>query len=349
MTTHNDIFQQLAQRNYGDVHFFYDEPTQLRAIIAIHSTTLGPALGGCRCVPYVNTEAAITDALRLARGMSYKAAMADLPLGGGKAVIMAPPVPLDRTAFFEAFGRCVHGLNGRYITANDSGTAMEDMDIVAKVTPFVATHSGLQGLHGANPGTYTAMGVKRGMEAAVKYAMNKESLNNCRIAIQGLGAVGYELVRLCHQAGAHCLVTDIDTRAVQQCVHEFNATPIRPEDYFSTECDVLAPCALGGILNDETIPQFKAPIVAGSANNQLGKAYHGEILQKRGILYAPDYVINAGGVVHACSVYFQKGIAETIMKIDGIYDTLLTIFAEAEKSQRPTNFVADHLAQARIA
>ena len=349
MTTHSNIFDQLAQEDYGDVHFFYDEPTQLRAIIAIHSTKLGPALGGCRCISYDHPHAAITDVLRLARGMSYKAAISDLPLGGGKGVIMAPPSLNHRTAFFEAFGRCVHSLNGRYITANDSGTAIEDMDILAKVTPFVATHSGLQGLYGANPGTYTAMGVKRGMEAAVKYAMNRDTLENCRIAIQGLGAVGYHLVELCHDAGAHCLVTDIDKAAVQRCVREWGVTPIAPEDYFSTECDILAPCALGGILNDETISQLRAPIVAGSANNQLGEARHGEALKKKGILYAPDYVINAGGVIHAYSVYFQIEIKETNIKINGIYDTLLTIFSEAEKSQLPTNIVADGLAQARIA
>ncbi|MHA7840733.1 MAG: Leu/Phe/Val dehydrogenase [Gammaproteobacteria bacterium] len=349
MTHYYDIFDQLAQRDYGDVHFFYDKPTQLRAVIAIHSTKLGPALGGCRCIPYNNTEAAVTDALRLARGMSYKAAISGLPLGGGKGVIMAPPTITNHHAFFEAFGRCVHSLNGRYITANDSGTVINDMDVIAKVTPFVATHSGLPGLHGANPGTYTAMGVKRGMEAAVKQVMGKDTLNNCRIAVQGLGAVGYDLVRLCHEAGAHCLVTDIDNLAVQRCVKELGATAIAPEDYFATECDILAPCALGGILNDDTIPQLRAPIVAGSANNQLGKAHHGATLQKKGILYAPDYVINAGGLIHACSVYFQQGIEETHIKINGIYDTLLTIFAEAEKSQLPTNTVADHLAQARIA
>jgi leucine dehydrogenase len=248
----------------------------MRAIVAIHSTKLGPALGGCRFIEYPNTNAAIIDALRLARGMSYKAAISDLAFGGGKAVIIKPKGAFDRTALFKAFGRFVEELGGRYITAKDSGTTLEDMDIIATITNYVSSTSEM-----VDPSPFTAHGVRRGIEAAVKFQLGKDSLDGLRVAIQGVGYVGHYLAAELHALGAKLIVADTDTAAVTRCVNEFGAQAVGVDDIYAVDCDVFAPCALGAIINDVTIPRIKASIIAGAANNQLDENRHGKILKQK--------------------------------------------------------------------
>jgi leucine dehydrogenase len=287
-----DILKYAAEQHCPELHMMVDEESGLKAIIAIHSTELGPALGGCRCIEYPSTTAAAIDAIRLAKGMTYKAAMARLPLGGGKMVVLKPKQIADRTLFFKAIGRAVDSLNGRYITAEDSGTSVADMDIIASTTPYVTGRT-YGKLSVADPSIFTAQGTVRGIEAAVKYKLGKDSVKDIHIAIQGLGNVGFHMAKDLHELGARLTVYDINSEKMDRCVKEFKATAVQSFDELLTlNCDVFSPCALGAILNDDTIPKLKAPIVAGSANNQLAESRHGESLKQRGILYAPDYVIS---------------------------------------------------------
>ncbi len=343
-----DILNYLSDMNCKELYMTVDEATGLKAITAIHNTDLGPALGGCRCIEYPSTREALIDAVRLAQGMTYKAAISHLPLGGGKMVILKPPKIKDRVAFFTAVGKAVDLLNGRYITAVDSGTSVEDMDIVANATKHVVATS-----HGklsvADPSVLTAQGVVRGIEAAVKYKLNKSSLADIHVAIQGLGHAGYALAKDLHALGAQLTVYDIRKDLLERAAKEFKAN-IAPnfESLISLNCDVFSPCALGGVLNDETIPKLKAPIVAGCANNQLAEARHGKWLSEHGILYAPDYVINAGGLIYVVVEFNHITEQQARDKIDHIYDTLLEIFQQADKDSRGTNEIADEIAQARV-
>ncbi len=343
-----DVIKYLSDMHCKELYCNVDEETGLKAITAIHNTNLGPALGGCRCIEYPSTNAAIIDAVRLAQGMTYKAAISHLPLGGGKMVILKPPKIIDRIAFFSAVGKVVEALNGRYITAVDSGTSVEDMDIVAKTTAHVVATS-----HGnlsiADPSILTAQGAVRGIEAAVKYKLNRTSLDGIHIAIQGLGHAGYAMAKDLHEMGARLTVYDIKPALQERAAQEFKAN-IAPnlDSLISLECDVFSPCALGGILNDETIAKLKAPIVAGCANNQLAEARHGQRLVERGVLYAPDYVINAGGLIYVAAGLNHITEGEAKNKIHHIYDTLLEIFAWADKESRPTNEIADQLAFTRL-
>lgn len=343
-----DILNYLSEMNCKELSITVDEATGLKAVTAIHNTDLGPALGGCRCIEYPSTQAAVVDAVRLAKGMTYKAAISHLPLGGGKMVILKPPKINDRVAFFTAVGKAVELLNGRYITAVDSGTSVEDMDIVANATSYVvATSHGRLSI--ADPSILTAQGVLRGIEAAVKYKLNRHSLADVHVAIQGLGHAGYALAKDLSALGAQLTVYDIKKDLLEKAAEEFNAT-IAPslESLISTDCDVFAPCALGGILNDETLPKIKAPIVAGCANNQLAESRHGKWLSEHGILYAPDYVINAGGLIYVVVEFGQITEEAAKNKINHIYDTLFEIFERADKENLPTNEIADELAQARL-
>ena len=345
-TTNSDDFMDYALRHgFGDLHFKVDPQTGMKAIIAIHNTKLGPALGGCRYIEYPNTAAAIDDAMRLARGMSYKSALANLPLGGGKSVIIKPRHPHDRTAYMHFFGQFVQELGGRYITALDSGTQLSDMDIIAEHTPYVASLSRYSG----DPSPSTARGVLRGIQAAVQFKLGKERMRGLHIAIQGLGHVGYHVACHLQELGVQLTVADINPAMVDLAVRELGATAVSTADIHKVPCDVFSPNALGAIMNDSTIPQLQTTIIAGAANNQLARTYHGQRLHDQGILYAPDYVINAGGVIFAASKYFVSPVSVTNEQIDGIQTVLLAIFERSRIENRPSSDIADTMAQEILA
>ncbi len=340
------VFELAGKMGHEQIVFCNDDTVGLKAIIAIHDTTLGPALGGCRFWNYASEEEALSDVLRLSRGMTYKAAVTGLNLGGGKAVIMGDPKKLKSEAFFRTFGRFVNGLGGRYITAEDVNINVDDMEFVSEETNYV---TGIRSGSG-DPSPITALGVFSGIRAAVKHRLGKDSLSGIRIAIQGCGAVGQHLGELLHAEGAKLFVSDIDEAKVRRCVERFHAEAVAPERIHSLEVDVYAPCALGAVLNDKTIPELRTPIVAGGANNQLAQEdVHGAQLQKANILYAPDYVINAGGLIN---VYHElRGYNETAARrqATGIFDRLLNVFAEAERAKIPTQLASDRVAERRIA
>lgn len=313
----------------------------MKAIIAIHNTKLGPALGGCRFIEYANPTLALFDVMRLARGMSFKSAIAGLPLGGGKAVVIKPSTPFNREAYFHAFGRFVNDLNGQYITALDSGTQLNDMDIIVQHTPYVASLSRDDG----DPSRATTMGVLRGIQAAVAFQKDKSNLNGLTIAIQGLGHVGYLLAQFLHEMGVKLIVADINPQLTQQAQIEFGAQAVSVNDIHKVPCDVYAPCALGAIINDDTINQLQTTIIAGAANNQLAHRFHGQILHDKGILYAPDYVINAGGVIFACGKYYQSSLESVNKIIDRIGDSLTEIFKRSKQENKPTSQIADEMAE----
>ncbi len=321
-----------------------DSSAGYRGIIAIHSTTLGPALGGTRFWQYASDEEAIVDALRLARGMTYKNAVAGLNLGGGKSVIIGNNKTADREMIFRAHGRFVESLGGRYITAEDVGTSTADMDFVHMETKNV---SGLAGRSG-DPSPVTAHGVFRAIQASARERWGSDDLSTKTVSLQGAGHVGYYLAKELHEAGAKLIVTDIDVERVKQVVSEFGARSVAPEEIYAAPADIFAPCALGGIINDSTIPQLTCEIVAGGANNVLLEERHGVVLEERGILYAPDYVANAGGVINVYSELAGWSSARAFRKADEIYDTILKVFAIAKQDNVPTYVAADRLAEQRI-
>lgn len=344
-----DVFGHMAGYDYGEVHLARDAASGLKAIIAIHDTRLGPALGGCRFLPYAKDEDALVDALRLARGMTYKAALADLPHGGGKSVLIRPTNQhFDRASLFLAFGRFVDNLGGHYITAEDSGTGLEDMEIIRTVTKHV---TGVDVSHGGSgdPSPFTALGVRRGIEACVKMKLGRDSLEGIHVAVQGVGHVGYHLCRELAACGARLSVADVDPLKAERATREFGATIVPLDAIFDVECDVVAPCALGSALNDATIPRIKATIVAGAANNQLAEPRHGDDVNARGILYAPDYAINAGGLVNVAAEvtgYDADKSRERVMKI---YDTIFEIAERSRKTMTPTYRVADLMVEEKLA
>lgn len=315
-----------------------------RGFVAIHSTKLGPAVGGTRFWKYENDEAAIKDLLRLARGMTYKNALAGLPLGGGKSIMLRPEGVIDREKIFRAHGRFVDTFGGRYITAEDVGTNPDDIAIVRQETEHAA---GLYGLSG-DPSPFTARGVFRAMQAAATHRWGSESLVRKTVALQGCGNVGYHLASLLHSDDVRLVVSDVDPIKVDRLVKEFDAVAVGPEEIYSVESDIYAPCALGGTINDETIPQIKAKIITGGANNQLLEERHGDELAKRGILYAPDYAANAGGIINGCRELLGWEASESLAKVDEIYETVLDIFRTAEAEGIPTNKAADRLAERRL-
>ncbi len=343
-----DLFEQLGAYDYGAVHVKRDKSTGLQAIIAIHDSRLGPALGGCRFLPYDKEEDALIDALRLARGMTYKAALAGLAHGGGKGVIIRPPQHFDRVALFRAFGRFIDDLRGGYITAEDSGTGLEDMEVIRTVTEHV---TGVDTSHGGSgdPSPFTALGVRRGIEACVQVKLGKSSLEGVHVAVQGVGHVGYHLCRELFAQGAKLSVADVDPLKAERAQREFGAKIVALADIFGIPCDVLAPCALGSALNDQTIPQIQCTIVAGAANNQLAEPRHGDDLHARGILYAPDYAINAGGLINVAQEVVGYDAAAARAKTITIFDTITDI---AERSQRlgsPTYKIADIMVEEKLA
>jgi leucine dehydrogenase len=342
-----DVFDKLGGYDFGEVHFKLDKATQLRAIVAIHDTRLGPALGGCRFIEYDSPDDAFIDALRLARGMTYKAALAGLPHGGGKSVIIRPKQHFDRVALFKAFGRFIEDLRGHYITAEDSGTGLEDMEIVRTQTKHV---TGIDPSHGGSgdPSPFTALGVRRGIEACVKQKLGRDSLEGIHVAVQGVGHVGYYLCKELHGAGATISVADVDPLKAERAVREFGATIVPLERIASIPCDVYAPCALGSALNDDTIPGLKATIVAGAANNQLAEPRHGDDLHARGIVYAPDYAINAGGLVNVAQEVLGYDAKISRDKTLKIYDTIFEIAERSKKLNAPTYRVADIIVEEKL-
>jgi leucine dehydrogenase len=339
------LFDTIASMGHEQLVLCNDTSAGYRGIIAIHSTTLGPALGGTRFWNYASDEEAIVDALRLARGMTYKNAVAGLNLGGGKSVIIGNNKTTDREMIFRAHGRFVESLGGRYITAEDVGTSTADMDYVHMETKNV---TGLAGRSG-DPSPVTAHGVFRAIQASAKERWGSDDLSGRAISVQGAGHVGYFLSKELHEAGAKLIVTDIDAERVKQVVSEFGARAVSPDEIYGVQADIFAPCALGGIINDKTIPQLKVEIVSGAANNVLLEERHGEVLDQKGILYAPDYVANAGGVINVYSELAGWSSARAFRKADEIYDTVLKVFKIAKTDKVPTYVAADRLAEQRIA
>ncbi len=338
------LFDTIAGMGHEQLVVCNDTSAGYRGIIAIHSTTLGPALGGTRFWQYASDEEAIVDALRLARGMTYKNAVAGLNLGGGKSVIIGNNKTTDREMIFRAHGRFVESLGGRYITAEDVGTSTADMDYVHMETKNV---SGLAGRSG-DPSPVTAHGVFRATKASAKARWGSDDLSARTVSIQGAGHVGYYLAKELHEAGAKLVITDIDQERVRQAVAEFGARAVAPDEIYSVQADIFAPCALGGIINDKTIPQLKVEIVCGAANNVLLEERHGVALEEKGVLYAPDYVANAGGVINVYSELAGWSSARAFRKADEIYDTVLKVFKIAKTERIPTYVAADRLAEQRI-
>ncbi|MFA9555998.1 branched-chain amino acid dehydrogenase [Evansella sp. AB-rgal1] len=342
-----ELFKYMETYDYEQVVVCQDKESGLKAIIAIHDTTLGPALGGTRMWTYESEEAAFEDALRLAKGMTYKNAAAGLNLGGGKTVIIGDPRKDKNEAMFRAFGRFIQGLNGRYITAEDVGTTVEDMDLVYQETDYVTGISPAFGSSG-NPSPVTAYGVYVGMKAAAKEAFGTDSLEGKRVAVQGVGNVAFTLCRHLHEEGAKLIVTDINKEAVQRAVDEFGATAVDTNDIYSVDCDIYSPCALGATINDETIPLLKAKVIAGAANNQLKETKHGDTIQELGIVYAPDYVINSGGVINVADELLGYNRERALKKVETIYDSISKIFDISKRDNIPTYVAADRMAEERM-
>ena len=347
-----------AHKEFDDhqkIAFFNDMQSGLRAIIAVHNTNLGPALGGCRMWPYGSEDEALNDVLRLSRGMTYKSAIANLKLGGGKAVIIGDPRTEKNDALLYAMGDFIEGLGGRYITAEDSGTSVRDILKMGERTNYV---SGVDKAsdHGGDPSPSTAYGVFVSLREAVTYKLGRSNLKGLKVAIQGLGNVGYRLAEYLHEAGALLYVTDIVQASVDRAVLELDAIAVTGDEIFSLDVDVFAPCALGAAINDKTIGQLKANIIAGAANNQLATVDHGHQLHQKGIFYTPDYVVNAGGII---DVYYQRKMLESgysaqnyasdlATKVEEIGDTLKEIFERSAAENIPTFMVADRVAEERF-
>jgi leucine dehydrogenase len=334
---------------HEEIHFVTDEKCGLKAIIAVHSTHLGPAAGGARFWHYAKDDDALTDALRLSRGMSYKNAMAGLPLGGGKSVLLAPADRAKSPDMLHAFGKAVDGMGGRYVTAEDVGINVADMIEVARSTKYVAGLPNSAGDVGGDPGPHTSLGVFLGIKAAVKRALGKDTLSGLHIAMQGAGSVATGVALHACAEGAKLSIADVDQAKARKLADATNGRVASPEEILGLEADVVSPNALGAILTEQSIAALKTPIVAGGANNQLATPQDGERLHARGILYAPDYVINAGGIINVCTEYLGDGDASLVrQRIDGIPVRLEQIWAEGAASSRDPAAVADAMAQRLI-
>jgi len=346
------VFSHIDFDHHEQVVYGHDKASGLRAIIAIHNSNLGPALGGCRMWPYANDDEALRDVLRLSRGMTYKSALANLPLGGGKAVIIGDPHTGKSAALFQAMGDFVDSLGGRYITAADSGTGVAEMQIMAERTRHVSgaelREAFAGGTRNGDPSPSTAYGVFIGIQAAVKHRLGRDDLHGLKVAIQGVGQVGFDLARQLKAAGAELWVTDIVEANVRRAVEQLGVTAVSQQAIFGLDVDVFAPCAMGGIINQQTLEALRAPIIAGAANNQLADASLAETLRRNECLYAPDYAINAGGIIDV--YYGRSGGSTTQLKahIEGIGATLEQIFQRADATSRTTVEIADQLAEERF-
>lgn len=339
-----ELFERLAENDHEQVVLCHEPSCGYRGIIAIHDTTLGPALGGTRFWSYANDEEALVDVLRLSRGMTFKAAMAGLNLGGGKSVIIGDPRTLRREAIFRAHGRFVESLGGRYITAEDVGTSVADMDYVKMETEHVTGLSDTSG----DPSPVTAYGVYRGIKAAAREKLGSDDLRGKTVTVQGVGHVGYYLCQYLAGEGARLVVTDIDAERIQRVVQEFGARSVSPSEIYAVDADVYAPSALGATINDETIPQLRVQIVAGAANNVLAEERHGHELHDRGILYAPDFVINGGGLINVYGELNGWAPEQSMRKAGEIYTTLLEIFELARENGIAPSEAAERAAERRI-
>ena len=340
------IFTELENYGHEQVACFQDKESGLKTIIGIHSTVLGPALGGCRMWPYSDEAAALRDVLRLARGMTYKAAVAGLKLGGGKAVIIGDSRTEKTTQLLKAFGRCVDSLGGRYITAEDVGMKVNDIDTIRTQTKHAVGGSNEGG--SGDPSIMTAFGTFQGMKAALKFAGLGEDFEGVRVAIQGVGNVGYHLSSYLSAAGAKLYVTDIYPNQIERVIKEFGATPVGPDEIYSVDCEVFAPCALGAILNTKTIPQLQAKVIAGCANNQLETESNGFELFKRGVVYAPDYAINAGGLINVAAELDGYNKEVVLGKVSQIHNTIMSILMRSKDEGIPPHVAADRVAEQRL-
>lgn len=339
-----EIYEKKTNSEHEKVVVGREPESGYHGIIAIHSSLRGPAVGGTRVWNYANEDDALRDVLRLSRGMTYKNALAELPLGGGKAVIIADNKTLDRDTIFRAHGRFVEALGGSFVTAEDVGTSPSDMEIVRRETTHVA---GLLSGTG-DPSPYTARGVFRAIQAAAKFAWNKEELAGVTVALQGCGNVGYNLAKQLHAAGAKLIVSDVDPQKTVRLVEECNAVVVETGEIATVGADIFAPCALGGVLNDQSIPQLSAQIVAGAANNQLLEDRHGAMLKERGIVYVPDYAANSGGVFSGCIELFGWKPEHVSQKVDEIYNTVLNILELARAEDISTSKAADRIAESHL-
>ena len=340
------IFEYMEKHGHEQLVFCHDRESGLKAIIGIHNTTLGPALGGCRMWPYADEDDAILDVLRLSKGMTYKNSVLGLVLGGGKCVVIGDSRKDKTEELFRALGKFVDTLGGRYITAEDVGTTVDDITTVQLETEHVA---GLPHISG-DPSPATAFGVYRGMKACAHEVWGSDSLKGKAVAVQGMGHVGYYLCQHLKDEGASLIITDIYEDRVESAVKEFGATAVKPDEIYGVACDIYAPCALGATVNDETIPQFKCKVIAGSANNQLKEPRHGDELHKRGIVYAPDYVINGGGVTNVAEEFNAAGYNHdrAYNRIAKIYDKIQRIIVISKRDGIPTYKAADVMAEERI-
>ena len=342
------LFEHLDFDSHEQVIFCNDQDIGLKAIIAIHSTALGPAAGGCRMYPYDTEKEALTDVLRLSKGMTYKNAVAGLPLGGGKCVIIADPNTSNKPALLHAFATHVQSLKGRYWTAIDIGVGPEDADIMAAKCDYIFARAS-QYEEGFNPSSFTAYGGFIGIKASVKAVLGKGDLNGIRVAVQGLGATGYALSKHLHEAGALLTVSDVRKEAIDRVVGEFGATVVEPSQIHRADVNVFAPCALGAGLNDETIPAIRAKIICGLANNQLKEVRHGKMLADNDITYVPDYVVNAGGMMGASTVIFSELSREkSFQKIESLYEAIISIIERAKTEGKTTDEIADIIAKERV-
>ena len=343
------MYFELIEKHgeHEEVILCHNKEVGLKAIIAIHNTALGPALGGTRMWNYANEEEALTDVLRLSKGMTYKAAAAGLNLGGGKAVIIGDPKTQKSEALFRAFGIYVNSLHGKYITAEDVGTTVVDMEYIFMETPYV-TGIPLSFGGSGDPSPHTAHGVHMAIKASAKKKFNTDTIKGIRIAVQGLGNVGQHLVNSLVKEGAIVTVADIDKERVHRICSQHNIENVDPNKIISSECDILSPCALGAVINEKTINTLKCQVIAGAANNQLAEAKNGEDLRQRGILYAPDYIANAGGLMNVFVELEGYSLERATQKTDTVYDNLMNVFAIAEKENIATNKAANQLAEQRL-
>jgi leucine dehydrogenase len=342
------LFETIGHTGHEQVVFCHNRDAGLKAIIAIHNTVLGPALGGTRMWPYATEQEALNDVLRLSRGMTFKAAVSGLNLGGGKAVIIGDPNTDKSEPLFRAFGRFVNSLNGRYITAEDVGIDVNDMEYVLKETEYV---TGVHQVHGGSgdPSPFTAYGTVQGLLATLNVAFGNEEVGKYSYAVQGVGHVGMEYVKLLRERGAKVFVTDINKDAVQRCVDELGCEAVALDEIYDCDVDVYSPCALGGTVNEKTLPRLKAKVICGAANNQLATDEIGVEVEKRGMIYAPDYAVNAGGLMNV-SIEFDGYNRERAMRMmRGIYYNLGKIFQIAKRDGIPTFKAADRMAEERIA
>lgn len=347
-----NVFSHPEFDNHEQLSFFSDPETGLRAIVAVHNTNRGPALGGCRMFPYATDEAALRDVLRLSRGMTYKSALANLDLGGGKSVIIGDPREHKTEALMEAMGRCLEKLGGHYIAAEDSGTSVADLKVMGRQTRNVAGIEERPGFDGTtsngDPSPVTAYGTFVGIKAAVKHQFGRDSLDGLTVAIQGIGNVGYRLARHLKEAGARLWVYDIYQDNMDRAVAELGATPAKADEILYLPVDVLAPCAMGAVLNDESIDKLQTTVVAGAANNQLALPEHDAALHERGILYAPDFVINAGGIIDVSYERTGGDPDKVRQHVDSIGQTLQEIFTRSSRDKLPTGAIANQLAEERF-